>query len=79
MPHSLAEVVLRELTHYLGPHTAKSALKTFSERALGKTPDALTNADAPALLQALKPMLRTLLGAERCEEVLSTIAREVGP
>jgi hypothetical protein len=74
---SLADVVLQELTHYLGPHTAKNALKTFAEKALGKSTQELTRKDAPELLSALRPMLRTLLGAERCEEVLANITREL--
>ena len=73
-PH---EIVFRHLARYLGPHTAKTALKTFSERSLNKPPEMVTRIDAPKLLQALKPMLRTLIGADECDLVLSQVTREL--
>jgi hypothetical protein len=74
-PH---EIVFRHLARYLGPHTARTALKTFSERALQKQPEDVSHVDAPKLLAALKPMLRTLIGAEECEMVLHQVTRELG-
>jgi hypothetical protein len=71
-------LVERQLAVYLGPHTARSAVKTFSQRALGKTPDQLTTRDASALLDALRPMLRTLLGSDESEMVVQRILGEVG-
>jgi hypothetical protein len=73
-PH---EIVFRHLARYLGPHTAKTALKTFSERSLNKPPEMVTRVDAPKLLQALKPMLRTLIGADECDHVLNQVTREL--
>lgn len=73
-PH---EIVFRHLARYLGPHTAKTALKTFSDRSLGKLPEQVTRVDAPKLLQALRPMMRTLIGADECETVLQQINREL--
>ena len=74
-PH---EIVFRHLARYLGPYTAKSALKTFSERSLQKTPEMVTRLDAPALLDALEPMLRTLIGADECQAVLRQVTQELG-
>jgi hypothetical protein len=73
-PH---EIVFRHLARYLGPHTAKTALKTFAERSLQKPPEMVTRLDAPKLLLALKPMLRTLIGADECEAVLQQVTREL--
>jgi hypothetical protein len=73
----LSEVVLRALSVYLGPHAARSAVRNFSERTLGKPPDALTSADIPALIDALKPMLETLLGSDQAEHVLTRLAEEL--
>jgi hypothetical protein len=73
----LSEVVLRALSVYLGPHAARSAVRTFSERELGKPPEALSAADCPALLAALKPMLQTLLGSDQADNVLAQLAEEL--
>jgi hypothetical protein len=53
------------------------AVKTFSLKALGRGPETLEIADVPALEQALRPMLRTLLGSARAELVLAEIRREL--
>lgn len=73
-PH---EIVFRHLSQYLGPHTARTAIKTFAGKSLGKTPEQLTRLDAPSLLAALKPMLRTLIGGDECEALLQEIAEEL--
>ena len=80
-PHRLspAELIADRLATYLGPFTAKNAVKTFSTRALGRPPEMLVDADVEPLLRALRPMLRTLLGADQADAVLQHIAREIEP
>jgi hypothetical protein len=73
-----AELVVQELSVSLGPHTARTALKTFAHRALGKNPEELTETDAPKLVEALRPMLRTLIGADQSEVVLQHILDAAG-
>lgn len=73
-----ADRVAARLAVYLGPHTGRVAVKTFALKALGRGPETLTRGDLPALEQALRPMLRTLLGGARAELVLSEIRRELG-
>jgi hypothetical protein len=73
---SPAEEIEARLAKLLGPNTAHSALRTFCQAALGIAPEALTAADAPRLLAALRPALRTLLGAAAAEQVLGDLARE---
>ena len=75
---SLAEKVGDRLAVYLGPHTARVAVKTFTQKALGRGPETLTADDVPALSAALRPMLRTFVGRARCELVLEEIAQECG-
>jgi hypothetical protein len=74
-----AELIADRLATYLGPFTAKNAVKTFSIRALGRPPEMLIDADVLPLLRALRPMLRTLLGAEQADAVLNHIEREIEP
>jgi len=75
---TVAERIGSQLARYLGPHTARVAVKTFAQRGLGRGPETLTVADVPAMSQALRPMLRTLVGKQRAEVVLQQILREFG-
>jgi serine/threonine-protein kinase len=74
----LAETVTERLAHFLGPHTARVAVKTFAQKALGRGAETLTLADLPALQAALRPMLRTFVGKQRTESILNEIARDCG-
>jgi len=74
---SIADQIVEKLAPYLGPHNARNAVKTFSQKVLGRTPDKLTAEDLPALLEGMRPMLRTLVGQESAGAVLQAIQREV--
>ena len=71
------EVVRDRLAVYLGPHTARNALKTFSEKSLGLPPEGISAAQAQKLIEALRPMLKTLVGAAQCERILSQLHIEL--
>jgi hypothetical protein len=75
---TIADRIADRLAIYLGPHTGRVAVKTFSLKALGRGPETLALADVPKLEQALRPMLRTLVGSARAELVLADIRRELG-
>lgn len=66
MPHveapRLSEIIVRELVPFLGPNTARTAVRTFAERALQLRPEQLDRESAQRLVDALRPMLRTILG-----------------
>jgi hypothetical protein len=74
---SIAEQIAERLVPYLGPHNAKTAVKTFARRVFGRTPETLTAEDLPALLEGMRPMLRTLVGEDSAEAVINAIKREV--
>ena len=73
----VAQTVAQRIAIYLGPHTAKNAVKTFAERALGRAPETLTTADVEPLLTALRPMLRTLVGAAQTDALIKELKREL--
>jgi hypothetical protein len=75
---TVADRIAGRLARYIGPHTGRVAVKTFALKGLGRGPETLTIADVPAMTQALRPMLRTLLGHQRCEIVVQHILREFG-
>ncbi len=76
MGMSPAEQVATRLAEYLGPNTARAAVRTFAQSALGMAPESLRPVDVPRLLTALRPMLRTLLGPAICDDLLASLARE---
>jgi hypothetical protein len=76
-PSPTAQHIADRLATYLGPHTARVAVKTFAMRALNRGPEELLPMDAAALLEALKPMLRAFVGRERAEAVIERIRQEV--
>lgn len=71
-----ADVIADALTAHLGPSTARTAVRTFSSR-IGLRPDEVSPADTARLLEALRPMLRTLLGPEPADDVLDGIRGEL--
>ena len=66
--------VERQLGPLLGDFTAKMALQTAAMRACKRPPEQLTRADAPALLEGLRPMLNTFLGVARAKVVLDSLS-----
>lgn len=77
-PESVAAIFARHLSGYIGQHTAPMAIKTFAKQALGVAPEQVRRPDAGKLLDAMRPMLNTLLGKEHAEEVAKLIRRDVG-
>jgi hypothetical protein len=77
-PAPLADRIAAHLERFLGPHTARVAVKTFSLRGLGRGPETLVPADIPTLVATLRPMLNTLIGRDRAEAVVEQIKRELG-
>ena len=72
-----AEVVRERLAQYLGPFTAKNAVQMMSRQAAGTDADRVTRTQVPALLEALGPTLRTLLGKATAEKVTDEIRKEL--
>ncbi len=71
------DVVRDRLAVYLGPHTAKNALKTFSEKLFKLPPEQLTLSQTLELTENLRPMLKTLVGAAQCERILTQLKLEL--
>lgn len=74
-----AEYIQRRIATYVGAHTARLAVKTFAQKALGVAPDGVLATHAPALVLALRPLLRSMLGNEPAERLVETLIKEVSP
>jgi hypothetical protein len=72
-----AEVLRTKLSQYLGPFTAKNAVQMVAKQAAGTDADSVTRAQVPALIDALGPTLRTLLGKATAEKVANDIRTEL--
>lgn len=72
-----AEVLRTKLSQYLGPFTAKNAVQMVAKQAAGTDADSVTRAQMPALIEALGPTLRTLLGKATAEKVANDIRTEL--
>ena len=73
-----ADVIREHLLRYVGPFTAKNAVEMHSKKALGVSADSVTMAQAKDLLEALGPMMRTLLGKQNADRVLDQLKQELG-
>ena len=71
------EIVRDRLSVYLGPNTARTAVKTFSQKWAGVPPDALSTEQVKQLLDVLRPMLKTLLGVAQCDRILAQLSVEI--
>ena len=72
-----AEVLRTKLSPYLGPFTAKNAVQMVAKQSVGMDAESVTRAQVPALIDALGPTLRTLLGREKADKVAADIRKEL--
>ena len=72
-----AEVVRTKLSQYLGPFTAKNAVQMVAKQSIGADAEQVTRSQVPALIDALGPTLRTLLGKATAEKVAADIRKEL--
>jgi hypothetical protein len=73
----IATIIAEQLAVYLGAHTAKVAVKTFTQKAFGRGSETLTLADVPKLFEALRPMMNTLIGRNKSESVIQKLRVEL--
>ncbi len=72
-----AEYIQRRISAYVGNHTARLAVKTFAQKSLGVSPEDVHPAQAPTLVLALRPLLRSMLGNAPAEQLVETLIQEV--
>jgi len=76
-PPDVAKTTSDHIAIYLGPKTAKAAVKACALRALGREPESLEVEDVPLLMAALRLMLGTLLGHSTSQILLHRIERAI--
>jgi len=73
-PEHLSKTVTTVLEPLLGRFTASKALDLAAKRC-GRPANELESTDLPLVIDTLRPMLRTLLGAPTTRRVLEEIER----
>ena len=76
-PATIASVVISRLTPHLGPHVARMAMKTSSQKALGLAPEAANMTHVPKLIDAIRPMLNVMLGKDHAETIILEIQKDL--
>lgn len=64
---------------FLGPHTARVAVKMYARRAVDRAPEELTPADVAPVLEAMRPMLSTLLGTPKAKAFIAELTARCTP
>lgn len=77
MTSCISDRVVTALAPFLGPHTARNAVRLFAQRSLGLRPEQVTLVEAGRLVEALGPMLRTLVGEEPARELVERLRAKV--
>lgn len=72
----VGDQVAQKLSVHLGPNVARMAVKTFAQKVGAASPEQITLANLPQLIDALRPMLVVMIGKEPSEAVLGEIARD---
>jgi hypothetical protein len=73
----VAEVIGKRLGTELGPNVARMAMKSFCQKALGRTPEQVTRADVPKLMETMRPMLHVMLGNAQADGIIDEIVRDL--
>jgi hypothetical protein len=71
------DILRNALKPYLGPFTSAHAVQLAAKTTFGTVLEHVTPSDVPMLLEALGPMLRTLLGKESAERLAAQISKEL--
>jgi hypothetical protein len=74
---TIADRLAGQLAPFLGPFNAKVAVKTYAKKALDLPPEALAAEHVVPMLDALRPMLNTLVGQSSTGVLLERIRQEV--
>ena len=77
VPRRAADVIRDHLSRYVGPFTAKNAVQLHAKKTFGVDADVLSPAQVLPLLEALGPLLRTLLGKQNAERVIEQVKQEL--
>jgi hypothetical protein len=61
----------------VGQHTARIAVRTFANKALGCAPEQMRPEQAPTLVLAMRPLLRSMLGNAAAEQLVAALIKEM--
>lgn len=74
---SISEQVAARLSPYIGDFNAQMWIKSVARRDLKISPEELSAAHVPPLVDGLRPFLQALMGRATADDLLLQISREV--
>lgn len=75
-PQKPADRVYQRLTAFIGPNVARMSVRTFAQKAVGVAAEDVRPNEAPKLVAALRPLLRSMLGEEPAERIVKQLSAE---
>lgn len=75
-PLKPADRIFGELEKFIGPNVTRMAIRTFTKKTLNLAAEDLTASDAPKLIHALRPLLRSMAGEAHAETLIKRLTGE---
>jgi len=72
---SMSHAIIETLSVHLGRHVAAMAVKAFGKKVGVPTPEQLTIAHVPGLIEEIRPMLNVMIGKGPSQIVVADIER----
>lgn len=75
-PLKPADRIYAELEQFIGPNVTRMAIRTFAKKTLNLAAEDVTVSDAPKLILALRPLLRSMAGEAHAEALIKRLSGE---
>lgn len=76
-PLCSADHIYASLADFIGPNVTRMAIRTFAKKTLNRTAEDVAPAQAPQLVMALRPLLRSMAGEVHAEKIIKQLIAEL--
>ena len=75
-PLKPADHIYAQLESLIGPNVTRMAIRTFAKKTLNLAAEDVTASDAPKLVVALRPLLRSMAGEAHADALIKRLTGE---